>query len=305
MKILFAVITCNRFLYLKNCLNSILEFVHHPSIEILVIDNCTIDSGIGDYLTSVQDMVKVKRFDSRVPNELYRAMNFAINYARENGFPIVNFIQDDYQFLWDNPHMIDDVVHIFENYKKVAQVHVNFLWKRKWNISKSDYKMVSSREHKFAIFNSESIRMSDNGFTRVSVYDKELYPTKTISYDQNYKTTKGFGKNRYNRRKQWPGEVWFASKCRKMGLSRAIYTVPNLGMMFSCCYVRGTKRFGKYFPPPNKYYIKTFDEGKIDKVRICGEKNRFLFIEDYLQPDGWEPAGPGKHDIYSGVEVDI
>ena len=69
----------------------------------------------------------------------------------------------------------------------------------------------------------------------------------------------------------------------------------NMAMMFDCAYVRGDIRIGKYFKPKNKYYIKLFDEKKIERIQKNNKKKRFSFIEDICEPDGWEPTTFTKH----------
>ena len=126
---------------------------------------------------------------------------------------------------------------------------------------------------------------------------------KVDSYDQNYKTTKGFGKNRY--KKHLNGEMWMSSKCRKLRIKRAMSLLPNLAMMSSCAYVRGDTRFGKYFPSPKEFYLKEFGKIKIKTVSRKCNNNMFSFIEELVEADGWEPAGPGKHDIYTNIQSKI
>jgi hypothetical protein len=48
----------------------------------------------------------IKKFTDRTPNELYRAMNFAVRYAKENKYDFINFIQDDIQFLYKNDELL-------------------------------------------------------------------------------------------------------------------------------------------------------------------------------------------------------
>ncbi|MHA1469633.1 MAG: glycosyltransferase family A protein, partial [Candidatus Asgardarchaeia archaeon] len=84
-KILFAIFTCNRFYYLKNCIESILECHDLDRIDVLICDNCSIEDGYEEYLNNIANNknITVKRFEDRTRNELYRAMNWTIEYAKK------------------------------------------------------------------------------------------------------------------------------------------------------------------------------------------------------------------------------
>lgn len=295
-KVVFAILTCNRFYYLKNCVDSILEFVDLQGSEIMILDNCTVDPVIDDYYKYLGDKVKVKRFDDRVPNELYRAMNHAIKYCIKRKIPYVNFIQDDYQYLYHKPNMVQDVVNLMDDNKEIGQAQTNMIWKRK---SVGKYSTKRSGDVNFAVLKEKIL--CDSGFTRVKLYKKTgYYPTDVISYDQNSKKTMGFGKNRY--KKHVNGELWFGGKCNKMEVKRAISLFPNMGMVYDCAYVRKWDRFGRYFPPPNKYYLKPFDSDDIKKMSRRNKKKVFSHIEVDIKTDGWNPTTFDKHNREGIVE---
>ena len=82
-------------------------------IDILVCDNNTIEPGFDEYMNNLCSKYKnitMHKFTDRTKNELYRAMNWAISYAQKNKYKIINFIQDDIQYLYKNDAHIDDVV---------------------------------------------------------------------------------------------------------------------------------------------------------------------------------------------------
>lgn len=289
-KVLFAILTTNRFYYLRNCVDSLFDFVDLSDCRVMIIDTCTVEDGIEEYYDELGDRVIVKKFKDRIPNELYRAMNYAIKYCRKHKIPVVNFIQDDYQYLYHLPKIVDNVFALFKKYKSVGQIQTNLVWKRK-KVGGYKCKMVDGIN--YAILRDKI--PVDTGFTRVGIYKKiGLYPSGVISYDQKSHKTHGFGKNRY--KKTTNGELWFGGQCRKRGIQRAISLHPNMTMMFDCAYVRKWQRFGKYFPPPNKYYIKPFDEERIAHISRRNRKRKFTYIEKVTEPDGWEPTTYDKHN---------
>lgn len=289
MNILFAVITCNRLHYLKNCVKSVHEFVDLDNADLMIIDNCTVEEGADEYLRTVD--AKVKRFTDRVPNELYRAMNYAIRYCMKNKIEIVNFVQDDYQFVYKLDSLLPTVRKCFKKHANIGQINCNMAWKRKRISNK--WPVLTVGKTNFRLLDDKNL--VDNGFTRVNIYKKTgLYPTGVISYDQNSKKTFGFDKNRY--KKTPNGELWFGAQCRKLGYVRAASLLPNQTMMFDCAYVRKWDRFGNYFPPPHQYYIKPFDKDKIEQVKSNHHRKRFSFIEQMSEPWGWKPTTFDKHN---------
>jgi len=175
----------------------------------MVVDNCTKEDEWPDFVEGLPSYVMVHRFTDRVPSELYRAMNYVIGYCINNGIKFVNFIQDDYQYLYEDEHMINKVLSIFKKHKKVGQVQTNMIWKRK-KVGGHSVKSIDGEN--YAILKDKLL--VDTGFTRISLYKKiGLYPSSAISYDQNSAKTLGFGKDRYKNKIN--GEIWFGNTCRR------------------------------------------------------------------------------------------
>jgi len=283
--ITYVVITCNRLYYLKNCVSSILEFADLDKARLLIIDNCTVEPGFKAYLETLPDYVDVKLYDKRSPNELYRSMNYAIRYAKDHGDKYVNFIQDDYQFLYKFPEMNRLVDEAFEKYHDIGQLQFNMGWKYKIKkIGKITVRDVNGV--KWFLFHNKPL--CDNGFTKISVYDEiGLYPSNTSMKGKE----KGFSIK---------GEGWLARNTKKY--RRMSITQPNIGMIMDCAYVRGNKRMGRYFSPPNKYYLKPFDDEKIDIIKFNSVNNKVSFIEDLVEPYGWVPLSDGKHSKHFSIE---
>lgn len=285
-KILFTILTCNRFYYLKNCIESVIRCVDMDRIDILIMDNNTIEKGFDEYVNNLclkHKNIMIKKFTDRTRGELYRAMNWAIDYAKDNGYEIMDFIQDDIQYLYNLPSHIDDVVKIFDKHKNVVQINCNLAWKRKIDkIGRVDNIIVDG--HKYGVLKDK--RACDSGFTRVAIYDQiGKYPMEAISW--------GMEKNRYVGKIN--GEIWFGKKCYKRGYDRALAYQANSGMIFDCAYVRGNDRYGNYFPPPGDFYFKMLGEKHVKKIKKRTDLNKFSYMEDFCIPDGWEPKTYGKH----------
>lgn len=292
MKFLFCILTCNRYYYFKNCLDSIARFLPIEDIDILVCDNKTIDKRLKKYISSMQkrfNNIYVKYFEDRHHAELYRAMNYAIKFANKRNADIINFIQDDYQYIRKDSHILDYVSSFFNNHKKIAQLNTNMVWRYK---SKKVGKVSHLRdgEISYAVMRDKST--CDNGFTRLSVYDKiGLYPLKKVAFKAK-EHNKSLGNRKYVE-----GESWFASKCKKLSFLRAISLNPNSALIFDCAYVRRKFRHGNYFPPPNDFYIKPLSKKDMNRIQSNNNKKKFSYIEDICKPWGYKIGTKEKHSL--------
>jgi len=284
MMFTFAMISCNRKHYIKNSIDSVLRFVDLDRIKILVIDNGSTEEGMDEYLNSLPEFIEVKKYEDRCPNELHRAMNYGIKVARRNGSKYINFIQDDYQYVHNDPYMLDNVHAAFEAHQDVVQLQTNMIWKKKFNkIGSVD--IVKVGKHKW--FKMLDKAPCDNGFTRVDLYDRiGLYPVGVSIHGKE----KGYVS----------GEAWFAKKTR--GTYRMISAYPNMSMIKNCAYVRGNKRHGDYFPPPESLYLRPTTEEEVKHIKVRGRSNSFCFIEDMTRTWGWEPKTADKHSQSDKVE---
>ena len=285
-KILFNILTCNRFFYLRNYIESAIECLNMDRVDILVCDNNTIEPGFDEYMHKICSKYKnitMKKFTDRTKNELYRAMNWAVAYAKKNGYDIINFVQDDRQYLYRDDLQLDSVEEIFKKHKNIVQINGELAWRRK--IKKiGKIKVLHAEHHDFGTLIDK--RVCDNGFTRVAIYDEiGEYPMSAISW--------GMEKNRYVGKTN--GEIWFGKKCYKHGYNRALIYAPNYGMIYDCAYVRGEDRYGDYFPPPNRFYFKLLEKEHIKKIRKRAKRHKFSFVEDFCIPDGWKPKTLDKH----------
>jgi glycosyltransferase involved in cell wall biosynthesis len=285
--ITFAILHCNRLHYLKNCISSIIEFVDLEDSDLLVIDNGSSEAGVDEYLSSLPCDVEIQRFYDRTPNELHRAMNFAIEFSRKHGNRYVNFVQDDYQYLYENPCLIPNVVDTFESMPEAVQLQSHLLWKSKTH-RLGEMSLLIAGSARWHLFHSRP--PCDNGFTRVALYDKIGPYPENISI---HGVESGY----------ISGEYWFMRACR--GLKRMTLANPNMGMLMDCCYVRGNQRIGRYDPPPNKYYLKPFDWAKVRQIDEMARQGKVCFIEDWIEPDGWRPDTFKKHSIRKEEITDL
>lgn len=275
-KFTFVVIGCNRLHYLKNCVKSIIDFVGLSDISLVIIDNASSEKGMLEYFQELPKQIHIKRFETRIPNELHRSMNYAIKYAKKNSSLYINFIQDDYQYLYKINNLLEIVEKAFVNCPSIDQIHTNLVWKYKIKTSYvSD--IINIEETKWFLIKRPPC---DNGFTRISLYDKiGLYPEYTSVHGKE----KGFRS----------GESWIASKSSHR--KRLLLSTPNMGMIINCAYIRGNKRIGNYFPPIKEFYLKPFCQNEINVINENSANNKLSFIEDIVEPYGWIAGKKEKH----------
>jgi len=219
-------------------------------------------------------------------------MNWAVRYAGKIGYEFINFIQDDYQWLFPNDKTLDDVERLFDRYEQVSQININMGWRRK-SAKIGKVSILEASNTKYGLLHAK--RVCDNGFTRLSVYDKiGPYPSDTVSYAYGAQHAK---ENQDRYRNKVNGEIWFGRQCKKRGWERVLSYYPNVGMMFDCAYVRGLERFGNYFPPPGPFYLKMLTDEQIRQIRSNHKKERYSYIEDFCIPDGWTPQTMDKHSL--------
>lgn len=272
----FAIFSCNRLHYLRNCVESVRQFVGLDAVRLLVVDNASTEPGMSDYLASLPKAVSVHRFRERCPGELYRAMNLAVQFARDQDSPFIHFLQEDCQFLWRDPSMLANLAELFERCPRVAQARCNFAWRgklAKWTACASARALSAAGQH---WFQADDLRPCDTGFTRVALFDSiGPFPQGTTLRDDP--------------RGLLAGEDWLTQASRSKGWIRVESLRPSIGMLPDAAHVRGMDRIGAYFPPPREYYLKPLDPDRIATIERLHATQQVPVAEDFQIPDGWQP----------------
>lgn len=274
--ITLAVFSCNRLHYLRNCLESVFRFAPLEGVTLLVVDNGSTEPKMGEYLDSLPRAVHVQRFGDRCPGELYRAMNFAIEFAAGKGHEFVHFVQDDCQFLWRDDRCMERVRRAFEAAPDVAQIRVNFAWRgklRKWTAAgRSEVRTLGGERWLHPL----DAAPCDTGITRVSLFDRiGLFPDGCTLKPEDAGVI--------------PGEEWLASRCREVGAHRLESLRPVIGMLPDAAYVRGNKRLGRYFPAPLEFYLEPLRGEEIAAIDRSAETGVVPVAEDFQRAAGWTP----------------
>jgi len=116
----FGIVNCNRLHYLKSCFKSLAHTTKsYPNIEIIVVDNASIENGTDEFLSKIEKekFVRVFRQESRDPsNEFAKGLNII---AREMKGDFVIPLQGDMQFIAEN--WLQEFVNYYqENLDKIG-----------------------------------------------------------------------------------------------------------------------------------------------------------------------------------------
>lgn len=273
----FAVISCNRMHYLRNCVESILALAG-GGFELLVIDNGSTEPGMSAYLGSLETNARVcyvKRFEDRRPNELYRAMTFAIDWSRDRGNRFINFIQDDCQWLRRDDSLLGRVRDGFDSMPEVAQIHTSLIWRDKYHkwLKEGGVRSVKIAGRRYLYFDHKP--PCDTGFTRVSLFDSiGTWPAGV--------SLKGEGGAEL-------GEEWLYRRCMEVGAKRVWSLDPALGMLYNAAYVRGYERIGRYEPPRSGFYLRPWTPLQIKLIEARAAAGEPSFIEEFAMGDDDDP----------------
>jgi hypothetical protein len=117
IRLLIAVFSHERFVGLRNLLNSIRRFV--PAADIYVFDDASRDSRIPGLLTAEQAKGGL-RWDSGLSDSrsqrlgsLYENLNRALERSIDEKYDLLLLLQDDHQILWFDDTILTDVVEFF------------------------------------------------------------------------------------------------------------------------------------------------------------------------------------------------
>ena len=98
-KVTFGFVNCNRLLYLKSNLESLLKCTEdYTNKEIIVVDNCSKEEGTEEYLQSLKDrgFTVIQRKERDPKNEFAKAKNLIV---RESSGDFICPLTGDMQFV--------------------------------------------------------------------------------------------------------------------------------------------------------------------------------------------------------------
>lgn len=276
-----GITSFNRFLYLKNLIDS-LEDIDREKVQFIVVDNCSVELGIKEFLISKKNKIHklFLRGDSEErnwTNDEYIAKNIIIENSLSD---VILFLQDDLQFIADEKTLL----RVTEDFRKTKALCCESNAVRKSTIDSNFVNKIDVLETKFWI--PKNNHFQTMGFFRSDTFKKfGPYPT-------NWPQTQQF----------WGrSEDWYDSHLKK--------NLPDVKMNISCwvplftpvwndprggyAFIRGDKRYGHYLPPIEDLYYSKFDYEDYRKFESSSFPLDFSSISKSL---GWKYAVDGSGD---------
>ncbi len=311
-KLTVGIVSCNRKYYLKSLIESLKQTVDQD-IELIVIDNASTEIGLRDYLIKEKFISRLIMNKVRKPKtEHMTALNQIVKEAKTEYLLILS---DDIQFIRKN--WITDSLFILEKYDEINSVSLSALRKstlqkifgfnkshilnilrdiffRKKIRFQKKYKSINENFISFGYMREPIDGVGMLTICKTSLW-KNLYPWHANDgIETEFKDSSG------------GGEYYMIKKARKNKIRGHMIT-SNLPVIATIvtdkkgfnAKIRENFRFGKYFPPTEKYYYKISENKK--------NENFIPFsFEEYVIPEGIIlPLDKNGNLIKGSINLDI
>lgn len=267
MRVLSVLVCHNFFYYLRNTLESLLEYF--PLGDVLVVDNGSTNSQLIEYLKSKEvsePRLKVVFRGENSPlkkvGSLYEAYNLAIDHAIDQEYDYLQLMNDDAQYMWDDKQILDKVDDIFRTRTQVFNVSTLFL------------RLVHSHNLE------RRLKIDPGSLGYLSLHhglaDDGFFSVKTLVETQfRFLNT----------------EIQHAKLMHDLGYHRYSMRDPVIAFIPWPATRRRGKIIGKEAPPRERYYLKPLDKGQITALQ-ARPIQEFPYQEDYCFPWGYACLSP-------------
>ena len=311
-----GVLSWNRLHYLRATLESARRCIKYPNIQWIVIDNCSTEAGLVDYLKSLSWVDTLVFMES----DHITAMNEIVNHAKGE---VILMWPDDMQFIVEGDWMVD-CVEILMRHPWLGSMGLNSLrsstlysiWGKKFP-SLKDIRIIWSEIKRFGFRYRFQKRLESSGgfpvltygwkedgivgsgiptLTRADVW-KILGPWKAKS-DKNINDSSQGGETEMLERWQSSRIPWQRS-LTILPVSADILTDPA----GTKAKVRGNKRYGMYLPPQQDYYYQICDQ---DEVKDNLKRLMPVSFEEFVKPIGFQlPVDKNGSLLKTGINTTI
>lgn len=311
-----GVLSWNRLHYLRATLESARRCIKYPNIQWIVVDNCSTEIGLTDYLKGlpwVDDLVFMK-------SDHITAMNEIILRARGE---VVLIWPDDMQFIVEGDWMIDCVEILMKNpslgsmsISGLRRLTLKEIWGKKL-LTLKDIRIIWNEIKRFGLnFRFQKRIESSRGFpvltygwkedgivgsgiptlSRIDVW-KTLGPWKSKP-DSNINDSSQGGETEMLERWLRSRIPWQRS-LTILPLSADILTDPA----GTKAKVRGNKRYGVYAPPKQDYYYQIYRQDEKEDVL---KRDIPVHFEDFVKPVGFKlPLDENGDLLKTGINLTI
>lgn len=275
MKITIGITSFNRLKYLK-CLISSLEEISKDFAEIIVVDNCSTEIGIKEYLSNkkesgVIDSLHLRSAEDRNwTNDEYIAKNIIIAEAKTD---TILFLQDDLQFI-STPKVLLEVASSFHDLDAVC-CELNAI-----RNSTIKSKFIEGRD---AIINKTRFwAPKDNHFHTMGLFKKQIF-NEIGPYPVDWPQTQEF----WGRSEDWYDHQ-IKNKFPNIQLNVSTW-VPLFAPVWNdprggYAFIRGDKRYGHYLDPVTDFYYEKISDNEFYERQT---KEMPIGFSEICRPLGW------------------
>jgi glycosyltransferase involved in cell wall biosynthesis len=274
MKLLNVVVSHNFAYYLRNTVESLLDFF--PPGDILIIDNASTSAYISEVFAELKNKSKRITVIKRSTNDpgkktgsLYEANNFAIQYGLENKYDMFQFIQDDMQFMYYQQGAAEKIYDLLSLNPKVSMIMPLFQKKIMEMTLSERYK----RRDDLGTWESNDYGVADIGFMLADF-------VRTNSFN--------FGPSETSHSQYWLGK----------GFRIHALQEPFLAYLPWVAIRRGKHHIGKERKPIKKFYYKPLDNLQIRALSVKS-KDTMVCTEDFCLLWGYLCLYPYWFTMYS------
>ena len=285
-RVTFGIVNCNRLHYLKSCLESLIFCTKsYENKELIVIDNASMEEGTSEYLDEIEKRgIIVIRQEKRDPsNEFAKALNIISEIATGE---YICPLQGDMQFIVRGP-WLEEYVSYFQKYEN----HIGCI------SLDAQRKVTIDRRSPYGIFDKSDLDDSFRFFLEPKrppisgaadvMYSKEIikkiYPwnINNISHEGGEDSETAMLKKIESLIKSSDlKDVFFISP--QIPVSATIQTDER----GTNARVRGTKRYGDYWPPKKDFrYYEIFEIE--DLITNCNSDTPPIAIDVLARGIGW------------------
>jgi len=267
MKYLNVIFTYNRPYLLDNCIRSYLAY--GPEGDLLVFDD---NSTLPECKRILQEW-QAKGVDVRINQKeklgkrggLYDNMQASVDYAMEQGYDYIFFIQDDQQFAWRDGSFWDRIDRIFNSMEKVFHVRPQF------------ERILLSHD-------------ASNRFRPIPEYDCWLNV-------KEFFTAVGVLSLKKIRQTSWRFVFLEAdnnAQARKMGLEMVVLAMPTLAFVPNPETWHDNQIQNTVKKPVHEFLLKPLNEAQIQQIHELSCK-KIIYAEVFCFPWGWKAIAPYQH----------
>ena len=269
MKILNCILHYNRGDHLQNATLSTNELFKYG--KTIIVDDCSNDEETLDILsdlnksgTDVFYPSKNLDYGATKHGHMYYNMDFCVQYAIDNNFEFIQFIQDDCQFVWHDSDFEARVKEIYSRFDNASMIENLF-----FNIAAKKYLASKLTVYK----KPNCYNRANRGSTDLGLWKTKILKEARFSF--------GNGNERSN-------AFWW----RKEGFRSYRISAPSMCQVPEPIIFRHNKKVLDFNSAgKEKFLMKPLSKEQIEKLQ-SNDVLDFPYSEDYCKPWGWECQTP-------------